>query len=329
MSQDVSTNPRVKEPLTHPIQPWSAEAEADRLMDELFSDIDRILEGGSRLPTEPVKPEYISLEPIVVPQLAMPPAVIPPKEKELVQQPTPDLTSPEPVKPIEPSVVEKPSPPAKRSGWSFQQFMLAAGIASLILLIGTILWLLISQQKLTWPWSVKSGSPPTPKSQLSESDAQFISYMLRSLEVIDNKTKAKQQKASAAGSTATTHPPPVPGNRAVTSNQAPTVLERVYIPVPQAQTPLAPLMPSSAARPSLPAPPSAARSSAPAPSPAARPPIPTLPSAARSSAPAPSAVARAPIPTLPWAARSSAPVSLAVARPPIPTLPWVTRPPAA
>src|SRR4028119_834121 len=105
MSQDVITNKRASQPLNAPasIQPWSADSEADKLMDELFSDIDRILEGGSRLPTEPVKPEYISLEPIVVPQLAMPPAVIPPKEKELVQQPTPDLTSPEPVKPIEPS----------------------------------------------------------------------------------------------------------------------------------------------------------------------------------------------------------------------------------
>jgi hypothetical protein len=49
MSQDVSTNPRAREPLTAPapIQPWSAESDADKLMDELFSDIDRILEGGT------------------------------------------------------------------------------------------------------------------------------------------------------------------------------------------------------------------------------------------------------------------------------------------
>ena len=74
MSQDVSTNQRVIEPLTASprIQPWSAESEADKLMDELFSDIDQMLEGSNKLPTEPVKPEYISLQSILLPQVASP-----------------------------------------------------------------------------------------------------------------------------------------------------------------------------------------------------------------------------------------------------------------
>jgi hypothetical protein len=50
MSQEVSTNPRASESLTTStsIQPWSPEVDADKLMDDLFSDIDRILEGGSK-----------------------------------------------------------------------------------------------------------------------------------------------------------------------------------------------------------------------------------------------------------------------------------------
>ena len=84
MSQDISTKQQQTEPLIAPtpIQPWSAETEADKLMDELFADIDQILEGGNRLPTEPVKPEYVSLKSIVIPQLPVPSAVKPKQESE-------------------------------------------------------------------------------------------------------------------------------------------------------------------------------------------------------------------------------------------------------
>ncbi len=296
MSQDVSTNQGVIEPLTSspPIQPWSAESEADKLMDELFSDIDRILEGGSKLPTEPAKPEYISLKPIVIPQIAMSPIAVPPQE--LVQQPSTEPITVTSVEPSEPREAQTASPRTARSGWSFEKILLAGGIASLIF---TVIVLLISQQRLSWPWSLNlTGSPSVPKSKLSEADAQFVSYMLRSLEVIDNKTKAKQQQSPASGSSGTTNQPSnsATGNRTLGSNQGPTVLERVYIPVPQPQQPLA-----------LPAPPAAARPSIPAPSvAAARPSIPAPP-AARPAAPAPAA-ARPAVPT-PAAARPSAPVS--------------------
>ena len=83
MSQNVSTNPKEREPSIAPtrIQPWSAEVEADKLMDELFSDIDQILDGGNRLPTETAQQEYVSLKSIVIAQIPAPPAVLPPPEK--------------------------------------------------------------------------------------------------------------------------------------------------------------------------------------------------------------------------------------------------------
>lgn len=303
MPQDVSTNQGVREPLASPppIQPWSAETEADKLMDELFSDIDRMLEGGSKLPTEPVKPEYVSLKPILIPQIAMPPAVVLPQE--LVGQPNPEPADTKPVEPSEPPVVSPAPRTERRSGWSFEKFLLAGGIASLIV---TIILLLVSQKKLSWPWSQNlTGSSSAPKSKLSDSDSQFANYMVRSLDVIDHKAKAKQQKSPAAGSSGTTSSQPIPasGNRTVALNQPPTVLERVYIPVPQSQMPSALSAPPAAARPSIPAP--AARPPIPAPSAASAP-----PAAARPAIPAPSTAARPAIPAPSTAAaRPSAPIS--------------------
>ncbi|HEY9797343.1 MAG TPA: hypothetical protein V6D30_16990 [Leptolyngbyaceae cyanobacterium] len=333
MSQDVSTNPRAREPLTAPapIQPWSAESDADKLMDELFSDIDRILEGGSKLPTETVKPEYISLQSIVIPPITMPPVVMP--SQELVQQPSPEPIEATPVEPFETGVVHTASPKTSRWGWSFEKLLLATGLASLV---ATIILLLANQTKLTWPSSLNfAASTSAPDGNLSEADAQFINYMLRSLEVIDSKAKTSQKTGTVAGATGATNLPPVPAsaNRPVASNQQPTVLERVYIPVyqtPPAQpvpslTVLPPVpVPSLAARPPVPAPSPAAR--LPVPSATARPPVPVRSPAARPPVPVPSSAARLPVPVPSATARPSAPAPSRAARPSAPASPQAVAP---
>ncbi|HEY9711366.1 MAG TPA: hypothetical protein V6D48_24365, partial [Oculatellaceae cyanobacterium] len=261
MSQDVSTNQGVREPLTAPppIQPWSAEAEANKLMDELFSDIDRILDGGSKLPTEPIKPEYISLQPIVIPKITMPPAVISPQE--LLQQPDSEVTEDKPVEPVETQIVHTPSPRAHRFGWSFEKLLLAVGLASIVV---TVFLLLASQKKLTWPGSQNSGALPSGTSrQISDSDRQFAAYALRSLDVIDHKTKGKQPtQAGTPGGTGTNNPQASPpGTLPLNPNQPqpPTVLERVYIPVPQNPRSFPPGVLPPAARLAAPPPSAAAR----------------------------------------------------------------------
>ncbi len=326
MSQDVSTNPRAREPLTAPapIQPWSAESDADKLMDELFSDIDRILEGGSKLPTETVKPEYISLQSIVIPPITMPPVVMP--SQELVSQPSPEPIEATPVEPLETGVLHTASPKTSRWGWSFEKLLLATGLASLV---ATIILLLASQTKLTWPSSLNfAASTSAPNGHLSEADAQFINYMLRSLEVIDSKAKTSQKTGTAAGATGATNLPPVPAsaNRPVASNQQPTVLERVYIPVYQTPPALPVPAPSPAARLPVPAPSPAARLPVPAPSPAARLPVPVRSPAARLPVPVPSPAARLPVPVPSATARPSAPAPSRAARPSAPASPQAVAP---
>lgn len=351
MSQEVSSNPRPRSVQGDrpPIKPWSAESDADKLMDELFSDIDRILDGGSKLPTEPVKPEYISLQPIVIPPITTPPSVESPQEpaeEEVIPEPTPTLAQ-ESVEPIQTSIVHKPSPPLpKRSGWSFEKFLVAVGLASVI---ATIVLLLANQKKITWPWTPQNAPSSSPKmGQLSGSDAEFVNYMRRSLDVLDNKSKAKQntKMASASGTTNPPSPPsgPVSGNRPQVTNQPQSVPGGgvnfpggpVFFPVyppqgasassglPQALRPPMPAFPQTVPAPA-PALPQAAKptASAPAQSIQIKPQVPALPQSSKPSASAPAQPIqiKPQVPALPQSAKPSASTAAQPAKPSAPPIP--------
>ena len=58
------SNTRLKEPI-------SIDSLAENLMEDLFNDIDRALNGGSRLPAEITRPEIVSLTPIKIPQIVL------------------------------------------------------------------------------------------------------------------------------------------------------------------------------------------------------------------------------------------------------------------
>jgi hypothetical protein len=76
MSQESRSNQKISSPLTQPtpINNPSVDAYADRLIDELFADIDQVLEGGSKLSNPAVKSETVRLDAITVPQITLPPA---------------------------------------------------------------------------------------------------------------------------------------------------------------------------------------------------------------------------------------------------------------
>lgn len=319
MSQEVSTNPRASKPLnsSKSVQPWSAESDADKLMDDLFSDIDRILDGGSKLPTEPVKPEYVSLQSIVMPQLPTPPAVM--ATQELVE-PSYDLSEVKPLESVEATLVQttKPTviPQAKRSGWSIEKWLLAGGIISLLVALGL---LLANQQKINLPGFLNFSGSSSQDSQLPAGDTQFVSYMLRSLTVIENKGKTSQKTATANPNVMNNPAPvalptlPAVGSRSLVPNQAPQVLERIYIPVYPPQAPVAQNINPSAARSAVPAPVAGGKTAAKVP---ASPVRQSSPAPAKQSAPVKQS---APTPV----AKASAPVSVARLAPPpaLPALP--------
>lgn len=90
MDQDVYKRDRESDLHTDSIHmaSWSMEQEVNGLMDDLFEDIDRVLDRGGALPKEPVQPESISLKPLDIPSMKLPQAIA-----ENLAQISPELAS--------------------------------------------------------------------------------------------------------------------------------------------------------------------------------------------------------------------------------------------
>ncbi|NEP21448.1 hypothetical protein [Moorena sp. SIO3I6] len=273
MSQDVITKEKSTERLNPPlpIQPWSVDAEADRLMDDLFGDLYQMIENGCELPTEPPEPDYVSLEPIAIQKIPISAAIIPflesplPSTQELAETTSSELQTT--------TADTNSSTVADNSGRFLDKLLWTLALLSLSAI--TMMWL-TSQGKLTWSWlnnlvalvSVQQG-------KVSEPDAQFINYMLRSLEVIDRKAQAIKKTVIAQSlPDPTLANPPVARNSAATA--PPTaikerVLERVYyIPIEKVPTPdpaIASSAPSAPVKPSPPTTPELTPSPSPIPKP--------------------------------------------------------------
>lgn len=226
MSQDFSNNQLALSSGEDELspQPSLVESYADDLMDELFEDVDRVLDGGITLPTEPLQPEYVSLQPISVPHIVLSPRM----RREL----TPELADGN----LDTLVAESASYSEQRrgSGKSFDKLLLGAACVSLVVTLG--LWLF--SQKIEQQASVPVPVPPTAAELKAAEDAEFLEYMQRSLQTIDQKAQVSTTNTQVAvnPSNPAVQPaavPTVPINGSAPVPGQPTVLERVYVPVYQ------------------------------------------------------------------------------------------------
>ena len=263
MFQNVSTKERASSAFSTAttVQPWSAQTDADKLMDDLFADIDRILEGSSKLPTEPIKPEYVSLQSIVMPKMAMPSPLV--ASQPATEESTPNATQEtHQVKGVETPVANSET---KQSGVSLDKILLALGLVSFGV---TTTLVMVSQKRVILPfWQNFVAAPATQNEPLSGVDNEFAKYALRSLEAIERKNEGKQQTANVgvAGSQNNLSTLAIPGNRAPGASQPATVRE-IYYPYMVYQspslggqrinssigTPLIPASPAPVLRPVLP-----------------------------------------------------------------------------
>lgn len=348
MTQDVSNNQRDSAPLANStsIQPWSVDKYADQLMDDLFADIDRVLEGGSISTPEQPQSEYISLQPVQS-QVTLPPTWVPPEEL-LQEQPdnTPRSIVQTPLA-LDISVEEiQPEDNKERGeGKLFEKLLLGLALASAATTL--LLWL-ASQGRLNWLFSPPATVPPVSQEVQSKADEQFVNYMQRSLEVIDRKADANKRTGSAAAPQGTNLPPvtTIPGNAAGAARGS-GVMERVYIPIypsPQSQSvvpqsalglqgvsPLVrpPLLPSLPRRPVPPVRPAPSVSSmlpvrpkppVSRPAPSVRPAAPSLGSKPLTLPPIAATMPRLPIPALPPLAPPAPPAPPAAVPAPSPDL---------
>ncbi|MDY7014822.1 MAG: hypothetical protein SVX43_14710, partial [Cyanobacteriota bacterium] len=213
VSQERRTQALVGE--SNPIKPWSVEQDADALMDDLFADFDRLLEGETQLPGETVRPEPSAMPAIAMPAIApLAPLTVPPStesgETLSVPQPESEISLPQTAPPT--AAPQKP----RSSTQHWDKLLLAFAIAALL---GALAWLALQEklkiQQWVEQWAVKVRGEPTASTEvasLSESDAQFANYMLRSLDLIERKESRAPRTASSSGQSAL---PPAPGTSSV------------------------------------------------------------------------------------------------------------------
>ena len=146
--------------------PISVEAYADELMDDIFADVDRVIQGESRLPKEAAKPEFVSLKSIKVPQI-----ILPPMPREEVEDPDK----------LRDASVKKSAP-------SLDRILLIAAFSSLFITL--LLWLATrgGLGRLFAPEPVAVSPEPVLDAK-TKADIQFSNYIERSLTNIEQQNQ--------------------------------------------------------------------------------------------------------------------------------------------
>ena len=210
---------------------FSVDAYVENSIDELFQDVEKVLEGGTRLPTESVKPEFLSLKPIKVPQIVLPQKL--PSAEELALQ-----------REEEAKAAALAQAKSKEESQSLEKILLGAAFASLVISLSLLL-----ATKGGIEGVVKYFSPGTPPVETpdpkAEADANFADYIERSLDRLDKQTQTNGNNSPAATPAVPIPPPPselpkVPVNGSPTQN-----LSNLLLPLNR----IADLIEAQAARP--------------------------------------------------------------------------------
>jgi cytoskeletal protein RodZ len=207
---------------------------ADRLMDELFADVERMLERGVDLSPEPAEPTSAAIQSRdLVVETAPPPtpempgfalaSKLSPRPSILEQAKTEEELAD--LAELMAEVSEEQVAPKPRS---FDKLLLSLVIASFALAGG--LWF-YWRDRFRPP--ITATASPSAEQMQQQQNQEFLKYVGRSLDRIERDAKAQREAAAiaAAGASPTPAASPSPS----------TVLERVYIPIyqqpPAATTP--------------------------------------------------------------------------------------------
>ncbi|MEM8640807.1 MAG: hypothetical protein AAGG51_18610 [Cyanobacteria bacterium P01_G01_bin.54] len=219
-------------------QPWSVEQDAEHLMDDLFANVDVLLEGSSQpphqlvQPVEPGNPSAVSVKATTVATTAISPR----KTQRTLRNRSP---RPKAGRKSTKGIVAQSALtwPTHLRAWRTRLWQhldkVCFGIAC-VSLGGAVVWL-VQQERLVLssmavsvnrPFETNAVVPP-----LSVEDAQFTQYMLRSLRVIDQYPSQTPLVARAAPARSGKDE-----DRTV-ATASPQIIERIYIPVYAPQTP--------------------------------------------------------------------------------------------
>ncbi|MEH2173940.1 hypothetical protein [Nostoc sp.] len=287
MLQEASTRLIVPEPSEDLItnEPWSIENYADGLMDELFADIDCILDANGNLPSQTVRhssqnrsshsvagvsaqaqrqspPEYVPLQTVTIPQITLNQGVQSVAQDNHKQLSTVVFGT---------STVKSVSRKRQNTSSVLGKLLivgttLGVAIASTIYLVQAgVVYLLnnkLPESALLLPQS-QSRLPVK-----TEIEAELVDYMLQALAVIDKQGAKSNQKSFNLGFSsqantnqialgreqATGNLPALPllaNNTPPAPNRSGSVVERIYVPVYQAPSPMRYALPAIPGTPTL------------------------------------------------------------------------------
>jgi hypothetical protein len=261
MSQEASTHLIVPEASEELIanEPWSIENYADGLIDELFSDIDQILDNSRNLPSQTVQSGYTPVQTIRVQQLVVPETQIRQPIQAVAEVRNNHLSKVVHHTPHSSKTVKKTR--KKSSGWVGK--VLSTGATIGVAIVGAICLLnsgllnrlnsQIAQQ------SLQLAQPQAPLPTQVDVQADLVKYMLGALSVIDRQEAKSNLRSAkpvltAQGSLSTpAYPVAIPTAKGISGSLPPvlvssgtspaparstTVVERIYIPVYQAPLPM-------------------------------------------------------------------------------------------
>ncbi|MBN3880615.1 MULTISPECIES: hypothetical protein [unclassified Nostoc] len=291
MLQEASTRLIVPEPSEDLItnEPWSIENYADGLMDELFADIDYILDASGNLPSQTVRhsnqnrsshsvagvyaqgqrqspPEYVPLQTVTIPQI-----ILPNTRNQPVQSVAQDRHKQLSTVVFDTATVKPISRKRQKTSSVLGKLLivgttLGMAIASTIYLVQSgVVYLLntkLPESALLLPQS-QSRLPVK-----TEIEAELVDYMLQALAVIDKQGAKSNQKSFNPGFSsqantnqialgreqATGNLPALPllaNNTLPTPNRSGSVVERIYVPVYQAPSPMRYALPAIPGTPTL------------------------------------------------------------------------------
>ncbi|BAY80605.1 hypothetical protein NIES267_00620 [Calothrix parasitica NIES-267] len=266
MSKTATKSLEIPEPSEELIvsEPWTMDTYADGLMDEIFSDLDCILDGKGNLSKQIVQPQqHLILHQAAPPQVVPPPTIVTPLQQAEQQRIQAHLNSMAGNAPKTARVKK-----SRRKIWrNLQQILKVA--AGLGIGIAAINWAISSGllNRLTSKSLQFALQEPQLKQQVLEAQSvssaptqaqiksDLADYMLSALAIIDRQRESKDR--ASANNIART---PVPANQAAlayanqpvgqlptprtSNNSKPTptrttrIVERVFVPVYQAPQPM-------------------------------------------------------------------------------------------
>ncbi|MEH1789618.1 MAG: hypothetical protein V7L23_29710 [Nostoc sp.] len=268
MLQEASTRLIVPEPSEDLIanEPWSIENYADGLMDELFADIDYILDVSGNLPSQAVRhhsvagvsaqaqrqspPGYVPLQTVTIPQIILP--------NSLNQSAAQDKHKQLSTVVFENGAVKAVSRKRQKTRPALGKLLmvgttLGVAIAGMIYLVQSgVVYLLNAKLPESALLLTQSQSQLPVKTEI---EAELVDYMLQSLAVIDKQGATPNQKSFSRGFSSqansnqialgneqtTGNLPALPllaNNTSSASNRSGSVVERIYVPVYQAPSPM-------------------------------------------------------------------------------------------